>query len=196
MTGYITGKNRVDITFPEGLEALIALDNPVRFIDAFVNALDLEKLGFAHTTPRRKGRPGYDPATLLKIYVYGYLNREQSSRRLEREARTNIELMWLIEEQTPDYTTIANFRKDNGEAICAVCNCFTKMCRNEQMFADSLVVVDGSKFKAVNSPNKNYTIRDLDLSEMTSTPFIIIWQMRPIHRLIAYRCPDNSAEPH
>ena len=162
MIEYIKGIKRSEIIFAEGLEAHIQLDNPVRVIDAFVNTLDLTKLGFQHTAPRRKGRPGYAPATMLKIYMYGYLNREHSSRRLERAAKTNIEMMWLIERQAPDYTTIANFRKDNGKPICAVCDTFTNMCRSEQRLAESTVVVDGSKFKAVNSPNKNVTMAKIN----------------------------------
>jgi transposase len=162
MIEYMKGIERSEITFADGLEAYIHPDNPVRFIDAFVDTLDLIKLGFQHTAPRRKGRPGYAPATMLKIYIYGYLNREHSSRRLERAAETNIEMMWLTEKQAPDYTTIANFRKDNGKPICAVCDAFTNMCREGRLFADSKVVVDGSKFKAVNSPDKNVTMAKIN----------------------------------
>lgn len=162
MLNYIKGKSRDADPFPNGLEAYIKDDNEVRLIDAFVNSLNLDEFGFKHTAPRRKGRPCYSPSIMLMLYIYGYLNREQSSRRLERAAQINIELMWLIEGMTPDHTTIANFRKDNGEAILAVCEVFTQICISKLPLAAAPFVLDGSKFKAVNSSEKNYTMAKIN----------------------------------
>ena len=132
-------------------------DNPVRVVDAFVDELDLAELGFSRATPADTGRPGYHPATLLKLYLYGYLNRVPSSRRLEREAQRNLEVLWLTGRLAPDFKTIADFRRDNGPAIQATCRHFVLLCRELRLFADSLVAIDGSKFKAVNTRDKNYT---------------------------------------
>ena len=130
MAGYISGENRVQSTlFPEVLDDYIHEDNPVRVVDVFIDELDLTKMGFKRTKPNRTGRPGYDPATMLKIYLYGYLNRIQSSRRLERETQRNVELMWLTHRLTPDFKTIADFRKDNGLGIKNVCRSFIELCR-------------------------------------------------------------------
>lgn len=144
--------------FPAHLEDFVADDNPVRAVDVFVDALDLRALGFDSVDPCVTGRPGYHPAVLLKLYVYGYLNAIASSRRLEREAGRNVELMWLTGRLAPDHKTIADFRKDHGEAIQKTCAHFVTLCRELGLFSKSLVAVDGSKFKAVNSRDNNFTI--------------------------------------
>ncbi len=143
--------------FPALLDDFIADDNPVRAIEAFVEGLDLRGLGFKGVDPHATGRPAYHPAVLLKLYIYGYLNRIQSSRRLERETQRNVELMWLTERLTPDFKTIADFRKDNGEAIRRVCREFIVLCRRLDLFSQAIVAIDGSKFKAVNNRNRNFT---------------------------------------
>jgi transposase len=127
-------------------------------IEVFIDELDLAALGFSGMTPAVTGRPAYHPSTLLKIYLYGYLNRVQSSRRLEREAQRNIELMWLTGRLAPDFKTIADFRKDNGAAIQSVCRQFVELCRGLKLFTGAVVAIDGSKFKAVNNRDKNYTV--------------------------------------
>ena len=158
MKRFIEGENRSQGTlFPESLDDYIAEDNAVRVVDAFVNKLDLKLLGFDRAEPSATGRPGYQPATLLKIYVYGYLNRIQSSRRLERESHRNVELIWLTGRLMPDFKTIADFRKDNRQAIRRVCVEFVGVCRELKLFSATLVAIDGSKFKAVNSRDKNFT---------------------------------------
>ena len=157
MGRFIEGEDRHQATlFPELLDDYIAEDSPVRVIDVFVDDLDLSGLGFK-TTPEVTGRPGYHPSTLLKLFIYGYLNRVQSSRRLEREAQRNVELMWLTGRLSPDFKTIADFRKDNGEAIRLVCRGFVLLCRKLELFTDAFVAIDGSKFKAVNNRDKNFT---------------------------------------
>ncbi len=157
MSGFIEGESRTQTTlFPESLDEYVAEDNPVRVIDYFIDDLDLSVLGF-RTQPQDTGRPAYHPATMLKLYVYGYLNRVQSSRRLEREAQRNIELMWLMGRLAPDFKTIAEFRKNNGKAIRGVCREFVMLCRKLNMFTDAFVAIDGSKFKAVNSRDRNFT---------------------------------------
>lgn len=162
MSSHIQGQGRSQVTlFPEALDDFVSDNNPVRVIDAFVDYLDLQNLGFERLTPKQTGRPGYHPATLLKIYVYGYLNRIQSSRRLERETHRNVELMWLTERLTPDFKTIADFRKDNGKGIKNVCRTFIDLCRKMNMFSDAIVAIDGSKFKAVNSKENNFTPKKL-----------------------------------
>ena len=158
MKRFIEGVDRSQSTlFPEKLEDFITEDNPVRVIDAFVDELDLRKLGFAGINPCTTGRPSYHPSILLKLYIYGYLNRIQSSRRLERETQRNVELMWLIERLIPDFKTIADFRKDNGLAIRQVCREFVVFCRQLNLFSQAIVAIDGSKFKAVNNRDKNFT---------------------------------------
>lgn len=158
MSRFIKSSDRFQsILFPETLDDYIEEENSVRVIEAFIEGLDLSQLGFQKTKPRATGRPGYDPATLLKIYVYGYLNQIQSSRRLEKEAQRNVELMWLTGRLAPDFKTIADFRKDNGSAICATCREFIVLCRRLNLFEKSTVAIDGSKFKAVNSRDKNFT---------------------------------------
>ncbi len=157
MKRFIEGRDRDQATlFPERLDAAIGPDNPVRVVDVFVDALDLAELGF-DVTPEATGRPGYHPAALLKIYLYGYLNQVQSSRRLERECQRKIELMWLICQLTPDFKTIADFRKDNGPAIRSACRQFVALCRNLHLLEEGRVASDGSKFKAVNNREKNFT---------------------------------------
>src|SRR6188474_2899422 len=158
MKRFVQSEDRSQCTlFPECLDDYIAEDNPVRIIDVFVNALDLGKLGFEGSEPKATGRPAYHPSTLLKIYIYGYLNRVQSSRRLERESQRNVELMWLTGRLTPDFKTIADFRKDNGRAIRNVCREFIVLCRRLDLFSQAIVAIDGSKFKAVNNRDKNFT---------------------------------------
>jgi transposase len=147
-------RNQVTL-FPETLEDHVAEDSAARVIDVFVDELDLRVLGFATEAPAT-GRPGYHPATLLKLYVYGYMNRIQSSRRLEREAQRNVELMWLTGRLTPDFKTIADFRKDNGDAIRRVCREFVVLCRKLNLFAEAFVASDGSKFKAVNNRDRTH----------------------------------------
>jgi transposase len=157
MSGFIEGEDRSQATlFPERLDDYVAEDNAVRVIDVFIDDLDVSGLGFK-AEPAATGRPGYDPNMMLKLYVYGYLNREQSSRRLEQAAQRNIELMWLTGRLAPDFKTIADFRKDNGEAIRLVCREFVMLCKKLELLSDKLVAIDGSKFKAVNSRDKNFT---------------------------------------
>ena len=157
MSGFIVGEDRNQATlFPERLDDYVAEDGSVRVIDFFIDELDISGLGFK-TEPKDTGRPAYQPSTMLKIYVYGYLNRVQSSRRLEREAQRNVELMWLSGHLAPDFKTIANFRKDNGEAIRLVCREFVMLCRKFKLFTDAFVAIDGSKFKAVNNRDRNFT---------------------------------------
>jgi len=157
MKRFIEGVNRNQATlFPERLDDYVGDDNPVRAIDAFVDAFDLSALGF-DVVPETTGRPGYHPATMLKIYVYGYLNQVQSSRRLERECGRNVELIWLTGSLKPDFKTIADFRKDNGPAIRNVCRQFIALCRDINLLNCASVAIDGSKFKAVNAKAKNFT---------------------------------------
>jgi transposase len=150
-----TARNQV-ILFPEAVEDYITEDNPVRFIDAFVSSLRLNELGFARATPAETGRPAYDPGDLLRLYLYGYLHRVRSSRLLEREAKVNLELMWLLGKLAPDFKTIADFRRDNLKAIKQVCREFTLLCRKLKLFGGELVAIDGSKFKAVNNRRRNF----------------------------------------
>ena len=158
MAGFVTGIDRSQGTmFPAQLEDYVAEDNPVRVIDLFVDQLDLAKLGFGGVTPKDTGRPAYHPAVMLKLYVYGYLNRVQSSRRLERECQRNVEAMWLTGCLAPDFKTIADFRKDNGPAIRKVCREFIVVCGRAGLLAATMVAIDGSKFKAVNSRDRNFT---------------------------------------
>jgi transposase len=158
MAGFVSGLDRSQGTmFPAQLEDYVAEDNPVRVIDLFVEQLDLTKLGFGGVTPKDMGRPAYHPAVMLKIYVYGYLNRVQSSRRLERECQRNVEAIWLTGRLAPDFKTIADFRKDNGPAIRKVCREFIALCGRAGLLAATTVAIDGSKFKAVNSRDRNFT---------------------------------------
>ena len=157
MKRFVEGRDRRQgVLLPEYLDDYVSEENPVRVVEAFIDELDLEALGFAGVVPEPTGRPAYHPAVLLKIYLYGYLNQVQSSRRLEREAQRNIELMWLVGCLAPDFKTIADFRKDNGEAIRAVCGQFIELCRRLKLFTLAVVAIDGSKFKAVNNRDKNF----------------------------------------
>src|SRR5829696_5565063 len=163
MRRFVSGADRSQATlFPECLDDWIDEDNPVRVIDAFVDALDLGELGFEGVVPEATGRPAYHPALLLKLYIYGYLNRVQSSRRLEREAARNVELMWLTGRLVPDHKTIADFRKDNSRAIRQVCTRFVALCRTMGLLTRASVAIDGSKFKAVNNRDRNFTRAKMD----------------------------------
>ncbi len=158
MKRFVEGEDRTQVTMlPECLDDYIEAENPVRVIDVFVDEIELGKLGFAGVEPLATGRPSYHPAVLLKIYIYGYLNRIQSSRRLEREAQRNVELMWLTGRLRPDFKTIANFRKDNGRAIRNVCRQFVVLCQKLDLFTQAVVAIEGSKFKAVNNRDRNFT---------------------------------------
>ena len=162
MKRFIEGEDRTQSTlFPERLDDYISDENPVRVIDVFIDELDLNELGFERVVPQLTGRPSYHPSTMLKIYLYGYLNRIQSSRRLERETQRNVELMWLTRRLSPDFKTIADFRKDNGKGIKNVCRTFVGLCRTLNMFTDAVVAIDGSKFKAVNNKENNYASKKL-----------------------------------
>jgi len=158
MRRFVEGMDRGQSTlFPESLEDWICEDNPVRVIDVFVDELDLAELGFGGVDPEVTGRPSYHPSVLLKLYIYGYLNRVQSSRRLEREAGRNVEVMWLTGRLAPDHKTIADFRKDNGRAIRQVCARLVVLCRMMGLLTEANVAIDGSKFKAVNNRDQNFT---------------------------------------
>jgi transposase len=157
MSGFIQGEDRFQATlFPERLDDYVAEDSSVRVIDVFIDELDLSGMGFK-TQPNETGRPAYHPTTMLKLFVYGYLNRVHSSRRLESEAQRNVELMWLTGRLAPDFKTIADFRKDNGVPIRLVCRQFVILCRNLNLFANAFVAIDGSKFKAINNRDRNFT---------------------------------------
>src|SRR6202011_4787833 len=158
MKRFIESADRTQVSLLPGcVEDYVEAENPVRVIEAFVEQLDLRLMGFDGVDPEGTGRPAYHPAALLKIYLYGYLNRIQSSRRLEQESQRNLELMWLTGRLMPDFKTIANFRRDNGKAIRRVCRQFIVLCRELNLFTQALVAIDGSKFKAVNNRHKNFT---------------------------------------
>jgi transposase len=158
MKRFIQGEHRGQSTLlPESLDDYVSDTNPVRVVDVFVDELDLATLGFDGVIPAETGIPSYHPAILLKIYIYGYLNRIQSSRGLEREAQRNVELMWLTGRLMPDFKTIANLRKDNSKAIRGVCRQFVVLCQQLGLFSENLVAIDGSKFKAVNNRDRNFT---------------------------------------
>src|SRR5687768_3319736 len=146
MKRFVEGEDRRQATLPDCLDDYVTEDNPVRIVEVFIEELDLAALGFAGIVPEMTGRPSYHPATLLKIYIYGYLNRIQSSRRLERETQRNLELIWLTGRLSPDFKTIADFRKDNGKAIKRVCREFVVLCRSLNLFGEAIVAIDGSKF--------------------------------------------------
>ncbi len=163
MKRFIEGEDRSQFTLlPECLDDFIGEDNPVRVVDIFVDEIDLQSLGFSGVDPAATGRPAYHPAVLLKLYIYGYLNRIQSSRRLEREAQRNVELMWLTGRLAPDFKTIADFRRNNGPGIRNVCKRFVAMCRQLKIFSQAIVAIDGSRFKAVNSRDRNVTPGKID----------------------------------
>lgn len=154
---YVTGEDRNQITlFPEAVDDYIATDNPVRVIEVFVNLLDMKELGFQKAEPKNIGRPPYDPRDLLKLYLYGYLNRVRSSRRLETEAGRNLELLWLLRKLRPDFKTIADFRKDNSKALKGVFKQFTLLCKDWDLYGKEVIAVDGSKFRASNSKRNNF----------------------------------------
>jgi transposase len=158
MKRFIQGEHRNQSTLlPESLDDYVSDTNPVRVVDVFVDELDLITLGFITAEPAETGRPGYHPAVMLKIYIYGYLNRIHSSRRLERETQRNVELMWLTGRLMPDFKTIANFRKNNSKAIRGVCRQFVVLCQQLGLFSENLVAIDGSKFKAVNHRDRDFT---------------------------------------
>src|SRR5499425_3700855 len=158
MGRFVEGADRSQLTLlPECLEDWVSDDNAVHVIDVFVEALDLHGMGFERVIAKETGRPSYHPAALLKLYIYGYLNRVQSSRRLEREACRNVEVMWLIGRLAPDHKTIADFRRDNGAAIRKVCGRLVELCRRMRLLSKASVAIDGSKFKAVNNRDKNFT---------------------------------------
>jgi transposase len=158
MSGFIEGVERAQtVLFPDRLEDWVGEDSLVRAVDLFVDELDLPGLGFVRSAPARTGRPGYHPSVLLKLFIYGYLNRVPSSRRLEREVGRNVEAMWLMGRLEPDHKTIANFRRDNGPAICRTCAQFVELCRRIGTLKGDCVAIDESKFKAVNSEVPNAT---------------------------------------
>ena len=159
---YLEGADRQQgWLLPERLEDYVSAENPVRFLDAFVDSLGLAALGFQHAQPEATGRPPYRPGDLLRLYLYGYLNRLRSSRRLEREAQRNVELLWLLRQLRPDFKTIADFRKDNLAALRGVCREFTLLCRQLDLFGGELVAIDGSKLRAVNSKRRNFSAAKL-----------------------------------
>ncbi len=167
---HITGHDRRQtLLLPEAVDDYVGVENPVRFIDAFVDGLDLAAAGFARVVPEATGRPGYAPADLLKLYIYGYLNRVRSSRRLEAETRRNLEVIWLLRHLKPDFKTIADFRRDNRAAFRSVFREFVLLCRQLDLFGRELLAVDGTRIKAVNNKDRNFTraalskfIRDAD----------------------------------
>lgn len=163
MARFVEGGDRNQVTLlPDCLDDFVAEDNSVRVVDAFVSELDLQALGFDGLTPASTGRPSYHPAVLLKIYIYGYLKRLQSSRRLERECQRNIELMWLTGRLAPDFKTIADFRRSSGKGIQNACRRFVVLCRELELFSQAIVAIDGSKFKAVNNRDRNFTEVKID----------------------------------
>jgi transposase len=156
--GYISGMNRDQIwLFPESVDEYIEENNPVRCIDAYIDTLNLAALGFTHAVPKDTGRPPYTPADMLKLYIYGYLHKIRSSRKLEQETHRNVELMWLLRKLTPAFKTIADFRKDHARALKEVCREFTLLCKQLDLFGRELIAIDGSKFKAVNSKDRNFS---------------------------------------
>ena len=160
---HITGEERSQLLLlPEAVEDYVGPDNPVRFIDAFVDGLDLEGAGFRRVHPKGTGRPGYDPSDLLKLYIYGYLNRIRSSRRLEVETHRNLEVIWLMRRLQPDFKTIADFRRDNRKAFRQVFRDFVSLCRELDLYGRELLAVDGTRIKAVNGRNRNFTRAGLD----------------------------------
>ena len=155
---HISGDDRSQrLLLPDAVDDYVGPDNPVRFIDAFVDNLDLAEAGFRRVQPKRTGRPGYDPADLLKLYIYGYLNRVRSSRRLEAETHRNLEVIWLLRRLKPDFKTIADFRRDNQNAFRAVFRDFVRLCRELDLYGRELIAVDGTRIKAVNHADRNFT---------------------------------------
>ena len=160
---HISGFEREQLLLlPEAVDDYVGADNPVRFIDAFVDGLDLVEAGFERVQPMATGRPGYAPGDLLKLYIYGYLNRVRSSRRLEAECHRNIEVIWLLRTLKPDFKTIADFRADNRAAFKSVFRQFTLLCKRLDLFARELLAVDGTRIKAVNNKDRNFTRNSLE----------------------------------
>src|SRR5690348_7247478 len=163
---HLAGQDRSQtLLLPESLDVYVGPENPVRFIDAFVAGLDLEAAGFGRVRPKETGRPGYAPADLLKLYIYGYLNRVRSSRRLEAETHRNIEVIWLLRHLKPDFKTIADFRRDNRSAFRSVFREFVMLCRQLDLFGRELLAVDGTRIKAVNNKDRNFTRTSLRSEE-------------------------------
>lgn len=161
--GYIKGRHRKQMTlFPETIDDYITDNNSVKVIDAFVDCLDMAAIGFKNTTPKTQGRPSYDPRILLKLYIYGYFNKIRSSRKLMQECRRNLEVMWLIGKLTPDFRTIADFRKDNARALKKVFRQFVRICNELNLYSREMIAIDGSKFRAVNSKDHNVTSKKLE----------------------------------
>src|ERR1700681_4874391 len=159
---HITGHDRCQmLLLPEAVDDYVAADNPVRFIDAFVDGLDLAAAGFARVVPETTGRPGYGPGDLLKLYIYGYLNRVRSSRRVEAETRRNLEVIWLLRHLKPDFKTIADFRRDNRAAFRSVFREFVLLCRQLDLFGRELLAIDGTRINAVNNKDRNFTRNSL-----------------------------------
>jgi transposase len=169
MERFVEGIDRGQSTLlSECVEDWISEDNPVRVIDLFVDALDLGEMAFEGVDPAATGRPAYHPSVLLKLYIYGYLNRVQSSRRLEREAGRNLEVMWLLGRLAPDHKTIADFRKDNGAGLRKVCARFVELCRDMGLLSTTSVAIDGSKFKAVNNRDRSFTRAKVERRRVSS----------------------------
>src|ERR1700747_821122 len=192
MHRFIDGEERMPPALLHSLEDYVGEENPVRVVDVFIDELDLAVLGFSGMTPAATGRPAYHPSTMLKIYLYGYLNRIQSSRRLEREAQRNIELMWLTGRLAPDFKTIADFRKDNGMAIRAVCVQFVGLCRRLKLFTHAVVAIDGSKFKAVNNRDQNYMVAKVT-GRMEQVNASITRYLRALDRAKSIRLKEKIA---
>ena len=195
MKRFVEGLDRGQSTlFPETLDDFVEEDNPVRVVEAFVAALDLGELGFSSVDPKATGRPSYHPSVLLKLYIYGYLNRVQSSRRLEREAGRNVEVMWLTGRLVPDHKTIADFRKDNGPAIRKVCAQFVALCRRLGLLAKASVAIDGSKFKAVNNRDRNFTAAKMKrrMAQIEESVARYLHQLDSSRPAGAVPCPDNE----
>ena len=196
MRRFIEGTDRQQSTlFPDCLEDWICEDNPVRVIDVFVDGIDLADLKFEGVDPEVTGRPSYHPSVLLKLYIYGYLNRVQSSRRLEREAGRNIEVMWLTGRLVPDHKTIADFRKDNGPGIRKVCARFVALCREIGLLTTASVAIDGSKFKAVNNRDKNFTREAMRVRRETAEhPFGTLKMRMGATHFLMKRLPKVATE--
>src|SRR5277367_1071457 len=197
MKRFVEGEDRRQgVLLPEYLDDYVSEENQVRVVEAFVEELDLGALGFEGVSPATTGRPSYHPSILLKIYVYGYINQIASSRRLEREAQRNVELMWLTGRLAPDFKTIADFRKDNGPAIRATCRRFIDLCRRLDLFTHAVAAIDGSKFKAVNARDKNFTKAKLkkrmDQVEASMERYMAALERLTVRRA-SWRRPSRSA---
>ena len=191
---YIQGMDRKQtILFPESVDDYIEEDNPVQFVDVFVDSLDLRELRFKYSQPESTGRPPYNPADMLKLYLYGYLNRIRSSRNLEKETRRNIELMWLLKKLRPDFKTIADFRKDNKKAIKKVCREFTLLCKRIELFGGELISIDSSKFKASNSKKQNFN----QAKEILEVDELEVLADKGYYNAVEIKgCVDNGLTPY